>query len=161
MSSHPKTKGHYRIGVIADTHGLLRPEAVRALHGCDRIVHAGDIGSLQVLQALRAIAPVDAIVGNVDRGEWITGLPEQLELNIDSVRILLLHDLKSLPTHPRRWNVVISGHSHQPRLEHRDGVLYLNPGSAGPRRFRLPVSLGYLHLQGGLVHGELHPLDLG
>jgi putative phosphoesterase len=155
------TSGHCRIGVIADTHGLLRPEAVQALQGCDRIVHAGDIGSPQVLQALRAIAPVEAIVGNVDRGIWTAGLPEQLELVIGGVRIHLRHDLTSLPASPRGCDVVISGHSHQPKLEQRDGVLYLNPGSAGPRRFRLPVSLGYLHLHEGVAHGELRQLSIG
>jgi len=160
-SPHAAPADPVRIGVIADTHGLLRPEAIRALHGCDRIVHAGDIGSPQVLQALRAIAPVDAIVGNVDRGEWAAELPAHLELVIGGARIRLLHDLNHLPAHPRPWDVVISGHSHQPRLEHRDGVLYLNPGSAGPRRFRLPVSLAYLHLHDGLVRGELHLLEVG
>ena len=137
--------GAARVGLISDTHGLLRPEALAALQGCDAILHAGDVGRPEVLDGLRRLAArVVAVRGNVD-GEWAAGLPEATEVDIAGRRILLLHDLKQLGIEPRAGiDVVVSGHSHQPRIDRRDGVLYVNPGSAGPRRFRLPVAVARL-----------------
>jgi len=150
-----------RIGLISDTHGLLRPEALHALQGCERIIHAGDIGKAEVLEGLRALAPLDVIRGNIDSADWAQALPERLDLRIDGLRLHVLHDLKELDQDPKESgiDVVIAGHSHQPRIEHRDGVLYINPGSAGPRRFRLPISLALLHVENGSVRAELVRLD--
>jgi len=146
-----------RIGVISDTHGLLRPEAVAALEGCDRIIHAGDIGKPEVLDALRELAPLEAIRGNVDSGDWAAPIPERLDLQIGALRIHVLHDLKALDLDPivEGFDVVIAGHSHQPKIEEVDGVLYLNPGSAGRRRFRLPISLALLDIEDGQPRPQL------
>lgn len=146
-----------RIGLIADTHGLLRPEALAALRGCTQIIHAGDVGKPAVLDALRAVAPLAAIRGNVDHGDWALALPERLDLRIAGLAIHVLHDLKQLDRDPvaAGIDVVITGHSHQPKVERRDGVLYVNPGSAGPRRFSLPISLAVLELDGGQAQVEL------
>ena len=135
-----------RIGVISDTHGLLRPEALRALGGVERIIHAGDIGAPEVLEGLRALAPVHAVRGNNDRGAWASALPSRLALELGGVRIEVVHDLKDLELEPLagRCQLVVSGHSHQPSVNERNGVLFLNPGSAGRRRFKLPVSIGYV-----------------
>jgi putative phosphoesterase len=132
-----------RVGVISDTHGLLRPEAVTFLRGCRRLIHAGDIGSAAVLEELAAIAPVTAVRGNNDHGAWARRLPETVDLAVDSVRVHVIHDLSQLDLAPRarRPDIVISGHSHKPVIVRRDGTLLLNPGSAGPRRFKLPVSI--------------------
>ncbi|HEV8247219.1 MAG TPA: metallophosphoesterase family protein, partial [Polyangiaceae bacterium] len=131
------------VGVISDTHGLLRPEAVSALEGCHCIIHAGDIGKPEVLEQLRELAPVYAVRGNVDSGSWARALPAQRELEVRGKRLYVLHDVSELDFEPatRGYAAVISGHSHQPRQELREGVLYLNPGSAGPRRFKLPIAL--------------------
>lgn len=139
------------IGVISDTHGLLRPEALAALRGSELIVHAGDIGSADVLDALRAIAPLVAIRGNNDTDAWAQATPETQSFDAGGARIHLLHDLKALALDPQRDGiaVVVSGHSHKPKIETRDGVLYLNPGSAGPRRFSLPVTIATLRLRDG------------
>ena len=139
------------IGLISDTHGLLRPEALAALQGCERIIHAGDIGKPAVLDGLRALAPLEVIRGNIDTADWAQALPERLDLHIGGLRLHVLHDLKELSVDPvaAGIDVVIAGHSHQPKIERRDGVLYINPGSAGPRRFRLPISLALLRLEGG------------
>lgn len=139
--------GVARVGLISDTHGVLRPEALAALQGCDTILHAGDVGRPEVLDGLRQLAArVVAVRGNVD-GEWAAGLPEVTEVDIAGHRILLLHDLKQPGVEPRAGiDVVVSGHSHQPRIDRRDGVLYVNPGSAGPRRFRLPVAVARLEI---------------
>jgi len=137
-----------RVGLISDTHGKLRREALVALQGCETILHAGDIGRPEVLESLRGLArQVIAVRGNVD-GEWANDLPELTEVEIAGRRILVLHDLKQLDIEPRAAgiDVVVSGHSHQPRIDRRDGVLYVNPGSAGPRRFRLPVALARLEV---------------
>ena len=136
------------IGVIADTHGLLRPEAIAALEGCAQIIHAGDVGREEVLAALQAIAPVTAVRGNVDHGQWAEALPNEATLQINGCRIVILHDLHDLPSSrsAREADVVISGHSHKPVIEKRGQVLYLNPGSAGRRRFSLPVTLAKLQL---------------
>lgn len=139
--------GVARVGLISDTHGRLRPEALEALRGCETVLHAGDVGRPEVLDGLRQLAPqVIAVRGNVD-GEWAAGLPELAELEIAGSRLLLLHDLKQLGAAPRAGiDVVVSGHSHQPRIERRGDVLYVNPGSAGPRRFRLPVAVARLEI---------------
>jgi putative phosphoesterase len=135
-----------RVGVIADTHGKIRPEALEALRGVERILHAGDVGSETVLDALGAVAPVTAVRGNVDREPWCERLPETAEVEIAGRWIHMLHAREDLNLDPRAagFDVVVSGHSHRPSVERRDGVLYLNPGSAGPRRFTLPVSVALL-----------------
>jgi putative phosphoesterase len=140
------TEQRITIGVISDTHGLLRPEAVRALRGSDRILHAGDVGDPAILQALAQIAPVTAIRGNVDAVPWARALPETEVIDAGGVSIYMLHNLGRLDLKPQAagFRAVIYGHSHQPKMEEKDGVLYFNPGSAGPRRFNLPVSMGRL-----------------
>jgi len=150
-----------RIGLISDTHGLLRPEAVAALQGCAQIIHAGDIGKPQVLDGLRAIAPLEAIRGNIDTADWAQVLPERLDLRIGGLTLHVLHDLKQLDIDPLAAgvDVVIAGHSHKPKVERRDGVLYINPGSAGPRRFSLPISLALLELHDGQAQVELISLS--
>ena len=136
------------IGVISDTHGLLRPETLEAIAGCEQIIHAGDVGKEEVLTALRQIAPVTAVRGNVDHGPWAEKLPEEVRLHVSGVTILVLHDSQALNVDPvaSGLGVVISGHSHQPSIERQNGVLYLNPGSAGKRRFSLPVTLAKLEI---------------
>ena len=148
--------------MISDTHGLLRPEAVAALRGVERIVHAGDIGSPDVLAALERIAPVAAVRGNNDRERWAAAIPETEVVEVGRVSLYVLHDLHELDLDPRAagFAAVIAGHSHQPRLDERDGVLYLNPGSAGPRRFKLPVSLARLTVAGPRVRAELVTLEI-
>ncbi len=150
-----------RIGLISDTHGLLRPEALAALQGCAQIIHAGDIGKPQVLDGLRAIAPLEAIRGNIDIADWALELPERLDLRIGGLSLHVLHDLKQLDIDPLAAgiDVVIAGHSHKPKVERRDGVLYVNPGSAGPRRFSLPISLALLELNDGDAQVELISLS--
>lgn len=140
-----------RVGVISDTHGLLRPQAVAALAGVDHIIHAGDIGSPTILETLTAMAPLTVVRGNNDTEQWAEALPERLTEQIGGVRIHLLHNLKQLDIDPAALNVqmVIAGHSHRPFCEQRAGVLYLNPGSAGPRRFQLPVSIAEITIGGG------------
>lgn len=149
-------------GLISDTHGLVRPEACEALRGAEHILHAGDIGSPEVLERLREIAPVTAVRGNVDRAPWAEGLPEFEVVSWDSRLIYLLHDLQQLDLDPSAAELaaVISGHSHQPRSESSNGVLYVNPGSAGPRRFRLPVAVGRLFRDGEELRSELIELDV-
>ncbi|NLD68304.1 MAG: metallophosphoesterase family protein [Limnobacter sp.] len=136
------------VGLISDTHGLLRPEAVDALRGCRYIIHAGDIGGPEILEKLGELAGVTAVGGNNDRDDWSNGLPPTAELTVAGVRILVLHDIAQLRATlaDSEVRVVVSGHSHKPKEERRDGVLYVNPGSAGPRRFKLPVSLARLHI---------------
>lgn len=150
-----------RIGLISDTHGLLRPAALAALQGCTRIIHSGDIGKVEVLDGLRALAPLDVIRGNIDTADWAQAVPEQLDLRIGGLRLHVLHDLKELDVDPVAdgIDVVIAGHSHQPKIERRNGVLYINPGSAGPRRFRLPISVALLQLEDGEAQAELIRLD--
>ena len=146
-----------RIGVISDTHGLVRPEALAILDGCACIIHAGDIGKPEVLDALQALAPLEVIRGNVDSGEWASAIPERLDLEVGGLRIHVLHDLKTLGLDPvaEQVDVVIAGHSHQPRIEEVGGVLYLNPGSAGRRRFSLPISLALLDIEDGQPRAQL------
>ncbi|MCD0246293.1 metallophosphoesterase family protein [Xanthomonas melonis] len=148
----------HRIGLISDTHGLLRPEALAALAGCAQIIHAGDVGKPQVLEALQALAPLHVIAGNIDDQPWAADLPQTLDLQIDGVRIHVLHDLKTL-TPQVRADVVVSGHSHVPAIQTRDGVLYVNPGSAGPRRFRLPISVATLWLGDAAPRAQLQLLE--
>ena len=150
------------IGVISDTHGLLRPEAVDALQGCDRIIHAGDVGSLDILEQLRRLAPVVAVRGNVDKGGWALTLPRWEALDLDGHTIYVLHILADLDLQPAPAGIsaVIFGHSHQPSIENRDGVLYLNPGSAGPRRFRLPVTLARMSVVDGRLTARIVELDV-
>lgn len=151
-----------RIGVISDTHGLLRPEALEALEGVGRILHAGDIGDPDHLDALARIAPVTAIRGNIDRGPWAEALPETVSLTIGSLRIHMIHDRKALQVDPASegWNVVISGHSHKPGIDETGGTLWLNPGAAGPRRFHLPVTLAFLWEEAGHPRAMIHPLPV-
>jgi putative phosphoesterase len=146
-----------QIGVISDTHGLLRPEALAALRGSEHIIHAGDVGAPEILETLAAIAPLTAIRGNVDQAAWARTLAETELLEIGGISIYVLHDLGGLDLKPGAagFQVVISGHSHVPKQEMRHGVLYFNPGSAGPRRFKLPVTVGRLAVEGGNIRGEI------
>lgn len=149
-----------RIGLISDTHGLLRPTALEALAGSDRIIHAGDIGDPAILERLGAIAPVTAVRGNNDFGDWARAIPETDTLRIGRHSIFVIHDeadIRGTPAH----GVVVAGHSHRPASVRRDGVLYVNPGSAGPRRFTLPVSIGRLVIDRTSVHAELVELPHG
>jgi putative phosphoesterase len=151
-----------RIGVISDTHGLLRPEAGRRLAGVSHILHAGDIGAPEVLERLCRIAPVTAIRGNVDVASWAKRYLETETVHLGARCFYLLHDLKALPIDPAATsvNVVISGHSHRVQVNTINGVLFLNPGSAGPRRFKLPITLATLDLdEGGDLRPTIHELD--
>jgi uncharacterized protein len=143
MKQNPKT-----IGIISDTHGLLRPQAMRALEGSDLIIHAGDVGDPKILEALKTLAPVFAVRGNVDTDEWAQALPENEVIETGSATIYVLHDVHALDLNPAAagFHMVVSGHSHKPGQSERDSVLYLNPGSAGPRRFDLPVTVARLDL---------------
>jgi putative phosphoesterase len=145
------------VGVISDTHGLLRPQALDALRGCDVLIHAGDIGAPEVLEALRELAPLTAVRGNNDTAPWATSIPEDTELHIGQTRIHVLHDLAQLgfDAQSAGYRVVVAGHSHRPRNEWRGGVLFFNPGSAGPRRFRLPVTVGKLQINASDVQGTI------
>lgn len=147
-----------RIGLISDTHGLLRPQALAAMHGCAAIVHAGDVGKPEILAALREVAPLHAIRGNIDTAPWAAALPDELDVTIAGIHLHVLHDLKAWSPTAAAVDVVVSGHSHAPRVQTRHGVLCVNPGSAGPRRFRLPISVGYLHLDEDGLRAELHEL---
>lgn len=144
------------VGVISDTHGLLRPEAVEALRGSQQIIHAGDIGSPEILERLGKIAPVAAVRGNVD-GAWASHIPATQVVEVDGVSIYVLHILEELDLKPEAagFGVVVYGHSHQPKLERKQGVLYFNPGSAGPRRFKLPTTVGRLTIENGRVSTEI------
>jgi len=146
-----------RIGLISDTHNLLRPEVLAYLRGSDHILHAGDICGDAVLQELARIAPLTAVRGNNDHGAWAERLQEREHVRLGGVTILVVHDLADLRRAPDTGGavVVVTGHSHQPRVEERDGVLYVNPGSAGPRRFKLPISAGELIVQDGRATAHL------
>jgi putative phosphoesterase len=149
------------IGVISDTHGLMRPEALRALEGADLIIHAGDIGSPEVVAALQSLAKVVAVRGNNDRGAWARKFPETAVVKTGRIKMLVVHDVKQLAIDPSAagFRVVISGHSHSPSMVERDGVLYLNPGSAGPRRFKLPIAVARLRLEGSAVSARIVKLN--
>ena len=146
-----------RIGLISDTHGLLRPEAASFLRGCDHIVHGGDIGRAEILVELSALAPVTAVRGNNDEGSWAEHLGETEFIQIADICVYVLHDIAHLDIDPSGAGVqvVVSGHSHKPSVERRDGVLYVNPGSAGPRRFTLPISVAELVIADGAVSARL------
>lgn len=149
------------IGVISDTHGLLRQEAVQRLAGVDHIIHGGDIGRPDILSALRRIAPVTAIRGNVDTGDWARELGDIAHLQLAGHTFHVLHDLKTLSIDPvaEGVDVIVSGHSHKAAIETTGGVLYLNPGSAGPRRFKLPITLATLTFGPAGPHVVIHDLD--
>ena len=151
-----------KVGVISDTHGLLRPEAVELLRGSEHIIHAGDIGSPEIIPALEKIAPVTAIRGNVDTQPWARRFAETEVVEVAGLHIYVIHDVNALDLNPRAagFAAVISGHSHQPEQEMKDGVLYFNPGSAGPRRFSLPVSIGRLQISRQGIQGSLHTLEV-
>ena len=138
-----------RIGLISDTHGLLRKEAVKALRGSELIIHAGDVGKPEILEELRKIAPVVAVRGNVDTEQWAKALPETAVVEAGAAMIYVVHDVNALDLNPAAsgFHIVVSGHSHKPGKTERDGVLYINPGSAGPRRFQLPVTVAHLSLE--------------
>jgi uncharacterized protein len=144
------------VGVISDTHGLLRAEALAALRGSDHIIHAGDLGDPAILDRLNEVAPVTAVRGNVDREAWARKIPDTNVFDAEGISIYVLHNLEELDLNPEAagFAAVIYGHSHVPKQEKRNGVLYFNPGSAGPRRFRLPVSMGKLTLQHGRIEAE-------
>lgn len=150
------------VGVISDTHGLLRPEAIDALRGAELIVHAGDVGNADVLDALRAIAPTTAVRGNVDTGAWGATLPATEVVEVGRVRLYVLHDISTLDLDPKAagFAVVIFGHSHRPSAERRNNVLYLNPGSAGPHRFALPIAVARLKVTGERVSHEIMELTV-
>lgn len=140
---NPKT-----IGLISDTHGLLRPQALRALEGSELIIHAGDVGDPEILEALKTLAPVFAVRGNVDTEPWAQALPENEVIETDRTTIYVLHDVHALDLDPvaAGFHIIVSGHSHKPSRTEHGGVLFLNPGSAGPRRFDLPVTVAILHV---------------
>lgn len=153
-----------RVGIISDTHGLLRPEALHALDGSDHIVHAGDIGNASILPALAAIAPVTAVRGNNDTAPWAATIAHAAFTLVEGIGIYVLHDLKELPAHPAPAGtaVLVCGHSHRPTVQQRpDGFLLVNPGSAGPRRFKLPVTVAELHIIHGNVEARIVELVLG
>jgi uncharacterized protein len=145
------------VGVISDTHGLLRIEAVNALRGAELIIHAGDVGSADILESLREIAPVLAVRGNIDRGRWATLLPTSARTEFEGHALYVIHDRSQLDLDPARAGIsaVISGHSHKPMAEHHEGVLFLNPGSAGPRRFRLPITIAHLNVVEGRLIADI------
>lgn len=149
-----------RIGLISDTHNLVRPEALDWLAGCDAIIHAGDICNRAVLDALAPVAPLTVVRGNNDTGEWAESIPLHAMIEVQQVKIFVVHDIADVPRD--LWDagvrVVVTGHSHKPLIVERDGVLFVNPGSAGPRRFKLPVSVGMLVVDGASVEAVLHTL---
>jgi putative phosphoesterase len=153
--------GVLRVGVLSDTHGLLRPEARAFLVGCDYIIHGGDVGTSAVLEHLAAIAPLTAVRGNIDKGAWATPLRDTELIRLGDVFAYVLHDLAQLDIDPgaAQVQVVVSGHSHQPLIQERSGVLFLNPGSCGPRRFRLPISIGELRITGTRL--QARTIELG
>ena len=160
MTQHQTVKKQYTIGIISDTHGLLRPEAARALKGSDLILHAGDIDKPEVLRTLHTIAPVTAVQGNCDRGPWANALPIAETLEFGGFLFHMLHDLSTLDLDPRTAgiHILISGHSHIPAITRKNGILYLNPGSAGPRRFSLPVTLARITIKGKELAPEIFSL---
>jgi uncharacterized protein len=150
-------RNSFVVGVISDTHGLLRPEAVAALQGADRIIHAGDVGDREILKRLAEIAPVTAIRGNIDKDAWARTLPETEVAEVGGISIYILHDVSKLDLKPEAagFKVVIYGHSHVPKQETKNGVLFFNPGSAGPRRFKLPVTVGRIVIKNLQVRAEI------
>ena len=159
--ARPPALATVQVGVISDTHGLVRPAAVAALAGVDLIVHAGDVGGAEVIAALEAIAPIHAVRGNTDHGAWAARYPVTAVVEAGAALLYVLHDAAALDLDPRAagFAAVITGHSHRAANRERDGVLFFNPGSAGPRRFTLPVTLGRLTVRGGEVRGEIVVLE--
>ena len=157
-----KNNDRHVIGIISDTHGLIRPQALEVLQGVDFIIHAGDIGKPEVVSALKAIAPVAAIKGNIDSGAWAKLLPDTKLVKAGGMRLFIIHNVRELDCDPvaRGFQVVVSGHSHKPSVSTRDGVLFVNPGSAGPRRFKLPVAVGKLFIQNKQVNAEIIELPV-
>jgi uncharacterized protein len=153
----------FTVGLISDTHGLLRPEAITALAGSDYIIHAGDIGRAEILEQLSAIAPTTAVRGNNDNDAWASRIPETEILRVGTAIIYVIHDIAALDVDlgAAGFHAVIAGHSHHPSIELREGLLFVNPGSAGPRRFRLPVSVGCLTVSGTSIKPRLVELTLG
>lgn len=151
----------HQIGIVSDTHGLLRPEMLRRLEACESIIHAGDVGKRDIIEALEQVAPVLAVRGNVDKDEWAGSLPRTQVVQVGDVQIYVLHDLALLDLDPAAagFSAVVSGHSHKALIGYQKGVLYLNPGSVGPRRFSLPISLAYLYVKGKSVEAELVYLE--
>jgi putative phosphoesterase len=162
-SAKPVPEKMSRVGLISDTHGLLRPEAKAFLEGCDRIIHGGDIGNPDILEQLAALAPLTVVRGNNDQGGWAEELAETQLVQIDHVLIYVIHDIAQLDIDPRAAGVrvVVAGHSHVPSVAERDGVLYVNPGSAGPRRFKLPIAAGELTIAGNAVSADIVRFDVG
>ena len=150
------------IGVISDTHGLLRPQAIEALRGCAMIIHAGDVGNAEVIARLRDLAPTFAVRGNIDMGKWATNLPMTELVEVGELRFFVLHQIAQLDLDPAAAGIaaVVFGHTHRPSTENRRGVLFLNPGSAGPRRFKLPVSVARVQVSGTHVRPEIVELQV-
>ena len=151
-----------RIGLVSDTHGWVRPEALTALKGSEVIIHAGDIGKAEVLDSFSSIAPVIAIKGNNDRDLWAKKIPDVLNLEINGIKIRVIHNVKELEAHPdyKGIRIIVSGHSHKPGMLERDGILFVNPGSAGPRRFKLPIAVAKLRIMRGGVRGKIIELKI-
>ena len=144
------------VGAISDTHGLLRPEVLKLFKSVDLILHAGDIGDPQILEQLTAVAPTIAVRGNNDKGEWARRIPESKKVDVGGISIFMIHDVKEITASNRSGaEVILSGHSHKPSIERRDGILYLNPGSAGPRRFKLPISVARITIKKSQVTARL------
>jgi uncharacterized protein len=156
-----RARAMFRVGLISDTHGLLRPEASAFLSGCSHIIHGGDIGGENILHDLSLIAPVTAVRGNNDQGAWADALSETELVQIGEVLVYVIHDLAQLDIEPKAAgvSVIVSGHSHQPRVHERDGVVYVNPGSAGPRRFKLPVAIAELNIDGNAISPRMIKLS--
>lgn len=158
-----RSAGALRVGLISDTHGLLRPEAVAFLRGCDAIIHAGDVGAADILEELTPLAPVTVVRGNVDHGPWAEALRETQRVQWGDVSVYVIHDVARLDIDPKAAgvHVVVYGHSHTPVVDRRDGVLFVNPGSSGPRRFTLPIAIGELVISGPDVTVRLVDLERG
>jgi len=152
-----------RLGIISDTHGLLRPQAVAFLQGCDRILHGGDIGNAEILARLSTLAPVTAVRGNNDKGAWAEAIPETEFFEFGGIHVYAIHDLSQLDIEPSAAGirVVVSGHSHKPLIESRDGIFFINPGSAGPRRFKLPISVADIWIEGSTLSPRIVELEMG
>jgi len=152
-----KSTFDYKIGIISDTHGLIRQSVVKSFKNVDLIVHAGDVGKPEVLETLQTIAVVHPVRGNVDGGKWTDNLPFTEAVKVGQVYLYVLHDINELDLDPAAagFNAVISGHSHIPKIEERNGILYINPGSAGPRRFKYPVSIAFLYIKGNVIETEI------
>ena len=150
------------VGLISDTHGVMRPEAIDALRGCDLLIHAGDIGDPEVIERLRALAPTYVVRGNIDKEAWASSIPATEVVEVDGRSIYVLHELSQLDLDPvaAGFAALVSGHSHQPSIENRKGVLYVNPGSAGPRRFKLPVTVALVRVAGGEMRAEIVELHV-